>query len=231
MAGFVGSRARKRRRNIALSLFFGVIIIMIIIIIPTLENNNNDIIPDDNIVPNPSVDSTSLTSNIEELQLKLFQKDQKIKFRDGQITNLQNELKKIKSEYDSVLVELSAIQDDLKLSLSNNENVVNSEKYSSLQNKFDNLKIENNKNIIKNNNLNKKIDELNANLQLINDKTNDQVNKNRELKKNNKIIFASNIKLENFITELKQKIIEQRIEINSSLEEIKKLKDRSLHGG
>ena len=35
----------------------------------------------------------------------------------------------------------------------------------------------------------------------------------------------------NSITQLKQKIIEQQIEIDSYLEEIKKLKDRSHHGG
>ena len=40
-----------------------------------------------------------------------------------------------------------------------------------------------------------------------------------------------NIKLGNSISELKQKIIEQQIEIDSYLEEIKKLKDRSHHGG
>ena len=40
-------------------------------------------------MPDPSEDLTSLTSNIEELELSLFQKDQKIKFRDVQIKNLQ----------------------------------------------------------------------------------------------------------------------------------------------
>ena len=97
MSGFVGSRARKRRRNIFIIFGIASIIISLFLIFPTLENNNIEIIPKDNIVPNPSEDLTSLASNIEELELNLFQKDQKIKFRDGQIKNLQTELKDTKS--------------------------------------------------------------------------------------------------------------------------------------
>ena len=94
MSGFVGSRARKRRRNIFLSFGIFSLIIVIFLIFPTFENNNSEIIPNDNIIPNPSEELTSLASNIEELELNLFQKDQKIKFRDGQIKNLQTEDRK-----------------------------------------------------------------------------------------------------------------------------------------
>ena len=97
MSGFVGSRARKRRRNIFLSLGIIVLIIVIILSFPNFETQNNEIIPNDNIIPDPTVELTSLASNIEELELNLFQKDQKIKFRDGQIKNLQTELKEVSS--------------------------------------------------------------------------------------------------------------------------------------
>ena len=82
MSGFVGSHARKRRRNIFLSLGILLLIVVVFLIFPTFENNNSEIIPNDNIIPNPSEELTSLASNIEELELNLFQKDQKIKFRD-----------------------------------------------------------------------------------------------------------------------------------------------------
>ena len=95
MSGFVGSRARKRRRTIFLSLGFVILITIIFLIFPNIENINSEIVPNDNIVPDPSEDLTNIASNIEELELNLFQKDQKIKFRDGQIKNLQSELKEV----------------------------------------------------------------------------------------------------------------------------------------
>ena len=52
-----------------------------------------------------------------------------------------------------------------------------------------------------------------------------------KLKIDNKSFFSQNFKLENSIAELKQKISEQQIEIDSYLEKIKKLKDTSHHGG
>ena len=57
------------------------------------------------------------------------------------------------------------------------------------------------------------------------------LNENQKLKKDNKSLFTKKIKLDNSIVELKQQIIEQQIEIDSYLEEIKKLKDKSHHGG
>ena len=231
MSGFVGSRARKKRRNVFLSLGIIILIIIVFLIFPTFENNNRDFIPNDNIIPDPSEDLTSLSSNIEELELNLFQKDQKIKFRDGQIKNLQMELKESKSKYDIVVLELSEIQNDLDTLSSNNENLVSSSKFKSLQEKFTELNIENEKKISKIKSLNKQIDELNTNLQSVNDKTDQIINENKKLKKNNKSFFAKNIKLDSNIVELKQKIIEQQIEIDSYLEEIDKLKDKSHHGG
>ena len=231
MSGFVGSRARKRRRNIFLSLGFIVLVSIIILIFPSLENTNSEIIPNDNIVPNVTEDLTSLASNIEELELKLFQKDQKIKFRDGQIKNLQAELKETKSKYESVILELTEIKNDLSTLSSNSENLVQPDKLKSLQDKFTKLNLENDKNISLIKSLNNKIDDLNNNVQSNDIKSNDLLNENQKLKKDNKSIFAQKIKLDNSVTELKEKIIAQQFEIETYLEEIKKLKDRSHHGG
>lgn len=230
MSGFVGSRARKRRRTIFLSLGFVILITIIFLIFPNIENINSEIVPNDNIVPDPSEDLTSIASNIEELELNLFQKDQKIKFRDGQIKNLQSELKEVKLQYDNAILELSEIKNDLNTLSSNKENLVPSDEFKLLQDKFTKLNVENDKNISLIKNLNRQIDDHNTNLQSIDNKTDDLLNENNKLKKNNKTFFAKNIKLDNSVTELKQKIIEQQIIIDSYLEEIKKLKDRSHHG-
>lgn len=231
MSGFVGSRARKRRRTIFLSLGFVILITIIFLIFPNIENINSEIVPNDNIVPDPSEDLTSIASNIEELELNLFQKDQKIKFRDGQIKNLQSELKEVKLQYDNAILELSEIKNDLNTLSSNKENLVPSDKFKLLQDKFTKLNIENDKNISLIKNLNRQIDDHNTNLQSIDNKTDDLLNENIKLKKDNKSFFAKNIKLDNSVAELKQKIIEQQIIIDSYLEEIKKLKDKSHHGG
>jgi len=230
MSGFVGSRARKRRRTIFLSLGFVILITIIFLIFPNIENINSEIVPNDNIVPDPSEDLTSIASNIEELELNLFQKDQKIKFRDGQIKNLQSELKEIKLQYDNTILELSEIKNDLNTLSSNKENLVPSDKFKLLQDKFTKLNVENDKNISLIKNLNRQIDDHNTNLQSIDNKTDDLLNENIKLKKDNKSFFAKNIKLDNSVAELKQKIIEQQIIIDSYLEEIKKLKDKSHHG-
>ena len=227
MAGFVGSRAKKRSRNIFLSLVFFIIIVILFFFLPNLEDYNSKIVPNDNIIPDPSEDMTSLASNIEELELNLFQKEQKIKFRDGQITNLQNNLKETKSQYDSVTLELIDVKNELNLLSSNNKKLIKSDKFISLQDKFAKLSIENNNNISKIKSLNKQINDLNKNLQ----STEDIINENQKLKNEKKNFFAQKIKLNNNIDELKQKIIEQTIEIKSNLEKIKKLEDKSHHGG
>ena len=131
MSGFVGSRARKRRRNIFLSLGIVILIVIIILSFPDFETQNNEIIPNDNIVPDPTVELTSLASNIEELELNLFQKDQKIKFRDGQIKNLQTELKKTMLMYNETILQLDEIKNDLSALSSNNENLIKPDKFKS----------------------------------------------------------------------------------------------------
>ena len=232
MQGFVGLNARKRKRNFFLSVFFIALIGIYFLLFPKLENINREIVPEDNIIPDPLKDLTSLASDIEELELSLFQKDQKIKFRDGQIKKLEIELKETKSQYDSAIRELSQVNDDFNLLSSNNENLlVTSEKFKSLQDEFNKLKVENDKNLSKIKNLNKQIDKLNNNLQSVDNNTEDIINENQKLKIDNKSFFSQNIKLENSIAELKQKISEQQIEIDSYLEKIKKLKDTSHHGG
>lgn len=226
MSGFVGLRARKKKRNIFLILGIAIIIFLFFYFFPSLETYNNEIIPNDDIIPNPLEDLTSLASNVEELELNLFQKDQKIKFRDGQIINLQNELKNLKLQSKAINLELKNIKNK-----SNNSELVSLNKNESLQTNLTKLNIENDKKISIIKDLNIKIDNLNKTLFLSNEDKNDIILENNNLKKNNKIFFANNRKLKNSLTELNQIIKKQKSEIEFQLEKIKILKDKSHHGG
>ena len=230
MSGFVGTRARKRRRNIFLSIIFFVIISVAYFIFPSFQMNTNVIVPDENIIPDPTEDLTSLASNIEDLELSLFQKDQKIKFRDGQIKNLKTELKNTQSQLDSAIIEFNDIKNDFNTLSTDNANLVSPNKLKSLQDKFTKLNVQNDNNITTIKKLNKKIDALNNYTFSIDEKTNDIQLENQKLKKDNKSLFAKNLKLENNITVLKERITQQKNEIELYLQQVKELKDRSHHG-
>ena len=182
MSGFVGSRARKRRRNFFLTIGIFFLLVIFIYILPKLGTDNPQIVLNDSIVPDQTEDLTSFASNIEELELSLFQKDQKIKFRDGQIKNLQTELKNTKLDYDTLVLELNEIKNDLNTLSSNNENLVSSNKFKSLQDKFTKLNIENDNNILKIKSLNKKIEDLETNLLLVDKNKKTISNENKKLK-------------------------------------------------
>ncbi len=231
MSGFVGSYARKRKRNFFLSIVFIIIIGVFIFIFPTLDIENTEIVPADNLVPDPTKDLTSVTSDIEELELSLFQKDQKIKFRDGQIKNLEIELKNIQSEYESLLIELNKIQYEYKTLLTDSEKLVSFNALQSVENKFTKINIENDKNILIIKDLNNKIKELDKDNNSSEKIQKQILNENQKLKKDNKSLFANNLKLNESIANLEKTINEQNIEIDLYLEEIKELKDRSHHGG
>ena len=224
MSGFVGSYAKKRKRNFFFILIFLVFISILIFIFPTFENSNNEIIPNDSIMPDPSEDLTSLISNIEDLELSLFQKDQKIKFRDGQIKNLQNELKNLQLQYDSIISELNNIKKD-----SNKEELISFNNFKVLQEKFNKLNIQNDKSVLIIKNLNKTIDDLNNNLST-DEEIKTIISDNKKLIIKSKIFFAKNIKLESIVKDLKNKIKKQSNEINLQLDHIKKLKGKSHHG-
>ena len=70
MTGFVGTRARKRRRNTIFYTIFFVIVILIILYLPLIDFSINDNpIPDDNIFPDLEKDTSIENTTIEDLQL------------------------------------------------------------------------------------------------------------------------------------------------------------------
>ena len=231
MSGFVGSRARKKRRNIFLTLVSLIIIAAIYFIFPALQFNLNDPVPDDNLIPDPIEDLTSIASEIEDLELTVFQKDQKIKFRDGQIKNLQIQLKDIKTQLKNTINELDNIKDLYETISSNNNDSVPLDEFKILQDKLNALNKENEKNISKINDLNNQIKDLDNNLLSFDQSQKNVTVENQKLKNDNKVLFAKNLKLNETISNLENNINEQRIEIDMYVEQIKELKDKSHHGG
>ena len=225
MSGFVEKKKKKKQRRFFVILILLIFTIILFFIFPTFENSNSEIIPNDTIMPDPYGDLTSLTSIIEELELSLFQKDQKIKFRDGQIKTLQKELKNIQLQHDSVILEINNIKNN-----SNDEGLISTNKYNLLQEKYTKLGIQNDKNILIINNLNQKIDEINNKTLLTNEEIESIILDNKKLTKNAKIFFAKNLKLNSIIKDLNNDINTLNIEINLQLDQIKKLKDKSHHG-
>ena len=231
MSGFVGSRARKKRRNIFLTLVSLIIIAVIYFIFSAFQFNLNDPVPDENLIPDPIEDLTSLASDIEDLELTIFQKDQKIKFRDGQINNLQIQLKDTKTQLENTIKELDNIKDLYETISSNNNDSVPLDDLKILQDKFNALNKQNEKNISKIKDLNNQIIDLDNNLLSVDQNQKNVIIENQRLTKDNKTLYAKNLKLNETISNLENNINEQRIEIDMYVEQIKELKDKSHHGG
>ena len=164
MSGFIGARARKRRRNIFIILILIILVAFFFFISSVFKTLDKQIVPNDNILPDPTDDLTSLASKVEELDLIIFQKEQKIKFRDVQIKNLQTELNNTNSKLENIILELNEMKNAYNTLSSNNENSISSNEFKSLQDKFTKLNIENDSNISKIKTLDKKIEDLNNNL-------------------------------------------------------------------
>ena len=142
MVGFVGIQARRRRRNRILLIITIIVIFGIFFYLPNINFSIDQTEPPIEIIPSSVFDETSLRSEIEELQLEVFQKDQRLKFRDDQIKNLRNEIRDlndsfvtIKADYEKSLNNISDLENN---TLENNSQ--NIEKLSTLENQIIELK-------------------------------------------------------------------------------------------
>ena len=220
MRGFVGTRARRRRRQTIFYFFLFIIIILIIVYLPLIDFTSiQNPKPDDNILPNLQNETNLETTTIEDLQLMIFQKDQKIKFRDGRISSLNSELKELQKKYENMKLKYENVEkvynDYIKEKKSNKNIEVDPKKIINMQSEINNLK-NNNK---ENNLLIKELeDELNKQIILNKINTND----NEALRAEYQKIISKNIKLDNLIQNLESVIDNQKHEIN-------KLKDVSHH--
>tara|TARA_B100000989_G_scaffold241737_1_gene188620 strand:+ start:11 stop:682 length:672 start_codon:yes stop_codon:yes gene_type:complete len=223
MVGFVGTQARRRKRNrllIAISIIF---LLVFFFYLPSIDfSNNAENLPSE-ILPNDIIDENSLASEVEELKLEVFQKDQRIKFRDNQINNLREEIRNLnrslntlKSDYKNAIGSIDELQNN-----SSNDSTQNLEEIKILNDQINNLKI------ILSNSEEKIILLENKINNSINAKDFQKINiENSILKNEIKQIQDKNLDSQRSINKL-QLLIEEK---NNLIEDLKYLKDLQHHG-
>ena len=223
MVGYVGLQAKRRRRNRVFFLLIILFIFILVFYLPTIDLSTEEKKLPNEILPDSIDDKSSLISEIEELKLEVFQKDQRIKFRDNQISDLTSQLKDIKqsltsleTEYNRTVGNLSTLEDSLSENSSENLNEIKK--------------------------LNDKIKELNVSIQdykeqitNLKQEVNDAISaedyqnmniENSILKNEIKLIKDKNFETESILKELQNTVEEKQKEIDKLLY----LKDLSHHG-
>ncbi len=219
MVGFVGERARKKRRNTLIFLSILLIVILYFFINPRIQLNENiptdDFLPKENEIIEPNFDST-----IEELELKIFDKEQKIIFRDKQIKVFKEDILNHKIEIKKLSKLVTDLEDQLKLDNREKDQI------KTINNDISKIKLEAKQEIEK---LNKTLFNINEEKKLLQNSLVDSNNENDVLLKEYKIISNKNIKLNNQKKELQKQIneLENLIEEQNLL--IKVLQDTSHH--
>ena len=219
MVGFVGERARKKRRNTLIFLSILLIVILYFFINPRIQLNENiptdDFLPKENEIIEPNFNST-----IEELELKIFDKEQKIIFRDKQIKVFKEDILNHKIEIKKLSKLVTNLEDQLKLDNREKDQI------KTINNDISKIKLEAKQEIEK---LNKTLFNINEEKKLLQNSLVDSNNENDVLLREYKIISNKNIKLNNQKKELQKKIneLENLIEEQNLL--IKVLQDTSHH--
>ena len=219
MVGFVGERARKKRRNTLIFLSILLIFILYFFINPRIQLNENiptdDFLPKENEIIEPNFDST-----IEELELKIFDKEQKIIFRDKQIKVFKEDILNHKIEIKKLSKLVTNLEDQLKLDNREKDQI------KTINNDISKIKLEAKQEIEK---LNKTLFNINEEKKLLQNNLIDSNNENDVLLKEYKIISNKNIKLNNQKKELQKQIneLENLTEEQNLL--IKVLQDTSHH--
>ena len=223
MVGFVGAQARRRRRNRVILVFLVLLIFIFVFYLPTFNFSIEENELPNEILPNTVDDQSSLISEIEELKLEIFQKDQRIKFRDNQINDLKDKNRNLKQSFASLQTEYEKSVgsfSDLQSNSSQNS-LENINEIKILENKIKKLNdiIKNYKNEI--NKLNQSIEDSVS--------TEDFKNINIEnsiLKNEIKLIKEKNLEAENILYELQNLINEKQ----KKIDELLYLKDQQHHG-
>ena len=219
MVGFVGERARKKRRNTLIFLSILLIVILYFFINPRIQLNENiptdDFLPKENEIIEPNFNST-----IEELELKIFDKEQKIIFRDKQIKVFKEDILNHKIEIKKLSKLVTNLEDQLKLDNREKDQI------KTINNDISKIKLEAKQEIEK---LNKTLFNINEEKKLLQISLVDSNNENDVLLKEYKIISNKNIKFNNQKKELQKQIneLENLIEEQNLL--IKVLQDTSHH--
>ena len=227
MSGYVGGRARRKKRNTVITLLLLLILALGIYIIPTFRLNET--IPTDALLPSDEeITSPQVNTTIEELELKVFDKEQKIIFRNKQIEKLKTELKILVNENEQLSKSILDLNNQITLAANQTGEVEN---------------INANINKIKQDSKNelKKLNDIIKNIKgeknvLV--KTKNKIDsENNLLKREYKSVVSKNLKLNNLKKDLQNKINELKnntIELEDLIEKknliIKILEDTSHHG-
>jgi len=194
-------------------------IILFFIYQPLINFTDNNPIPDDNIFPSEEDKMSGFSSTIEDLQLMIFKKDQKIKFRDRRIDTLTSNIKELKINYENIKSEFNNLEEKyynyVKVQKSKKTIEVDPEEINNLNSKIKLLTEENKSNNFLMQKLKSDLDKI-----IITNKLN--INDNEALKNEYKNIVSQNIKLSNLINNLETIIENQK-------KEIKSLEDQSHH--
>jgi len=208
MIGFVGQRARRKKRNIFIFFIFVILILPYLYYFNLVNFNepppSNLYLPSENEIINPQINLS-----VEDLELKIFEKDQKIIFRDIQIDKFKQEINnliKLNEKLSSLVLELNKKINEEKIT---NEETIRNEEKINYDKKIKNL------NIDINNSKKKQVDlEDQKNLLLF--KVENLDKEYNSLKKQYKNIFGKNLKINNEADRLKneinklQKVIEEK---------------------
>lgn len=218
MSGFIGIRAKKRRRNKI--VFFILIFIFLLFYFKLPVFKLNEIMLSDTLLPSSDETISSEIQTIEELELKVFDRDQKIIFRI-------NEIKKLKEQFNILVKENKQLLDTVTdLSNQQNSTAPISKEVESINTELEIIKKEYTKELLKLNNIILKITDEKNDLFLSIEK----VSLENELsKKEQKIILKKNMQLINLKRSQIQKIIEQDLIIDDLNLLVEKLKDNYHH--
>ena len=206
MNGYIGERARRRRRNFVLFFIFLIIILILYYFLPLLKSS--EIRPADNFLPSEQeIILPVIQTTIEELELQVFDKEQKINFRDKRIEKLKDEIK--------ILTFKNKNFEKTIDSFSGSENLANQVHVDEL----------------------KKLKDINLQLKIINEDLLKEAIKYKDdasvLNKELKESFKDNLeikKLKNENNEKNEIINDLQNVIKEKNIKIKLLKDRTLHG-
>ena len=226
MSGYVGERARRKKRNTVIFFLLLIVLVLGIYIVPVFRLN--EIIPPGAFLPSDEeITTPQVNTTIEELEFKVFDKEQKIIFRNKQIEQLKTELKILVAENEQLSKLILDLNDQINLAANQIGEVKNV-----------NFEIEKIKQDSKNEV--KKLNDIIKNIKIEKNeliKTKSKIDsENNLLKKEYKSVVGKNLKLNNLENDLQKKINELKnktIELEDLIEEqnliIKILEDTSHH--
>ena len=227
MAGYVGERARRRKRRIIFIVFLTIISLTIIYFSYTVDDQKIEI---NNIIDatDSTVENEQLSIDKEEFELKIIEQEQKIVFRDQRIKSLKKQINVLKEEKNNLsekseklLVSLDALNSEIEKNSQDKKDAVK-EKVKEFNLVILQLKKKNEKILNEYENVVKKNLELDLQLNSLNMEVNSLNMEIKSLNIEKMEIKSLNIEKMGKISQLEQVINEQK-------EIIKSLKDNNPH--